>query len=203
MMRRIEKGLFVFPLILAAVVGIEGCFATSVFMKPVPNPAPMTPPEGKALIYFARPYYHATGILITIIDAKGNFIGESRASSRFARAVDPGEHLFIAWAENTAALKATVEAGKTYWVYVEPVSGLWVASRAALYAVRRGSDMWNERESYENDTKLFEVDVVPGQAHLNSQKTELDEAVKQGIETFNSYSDEEKHDATLRPEDGV
>lgn len=44
--------------------------------------------------------------------------------------------------------------------------------------------------------------AAAGQAYLNSLGNELPNAAKQGIQTYQGYSAEDKTDVTLIPEDG-
>jgi hypothetical protein len=116
--------------------------------------------------------------------------------------LEPGEHLFIVWTtEAVEALKATVAPGKTYFVEVTAKMGAFVA-RASLWAVTPRSDSWKERKSWEK-LPLLEPDAKKGQAYLDSLRGDLQDAVKRGIKTYEDYSEEEKADATLNPEDGI
>jgi hypothetical protein len=177
-----------------------GCTAKSEFMRPVTAAGPMSAPPDKALIYFVRTSSLGSAVTITIIDDQGRFVGDSLPGKRFALAVDPGQHLFIAWTEGIEALLADVAPGKVYWVEVRPKMGVWSA-RAALYAAHRQSDLWKERAGWERDTELVVADLVRGQAYLNSMPEKLAEAVRDGKAAYAGYSEADKQDATLRPQD--
>ncbi|MBN2576292.1 MAG: hypothetical protein JXP73_17150 [Deltaproteobacteria bacterium] len=191
-------------LLLAAVIGLSasGCgAATSDYMRPVAGPEPMGAPPNKARVVFVRPSSMAYKVIFTIIDQRGYFLGDSTAGARFSVFLDPGEHFFIVWTETTETAKATLAPGRTYYVEVRPKMGIWKA-RASLWAVNRKSGLMKNIPSYLSDTTVTTPDFAAGQAYLNSLGQELPNAAKQGIETFNGYSPEEKADVTLMPEDG-
>jgi hypothetical protein len=79
--------------------------------------------------------------------------------------------------------------------------GMWKA-RASLWAVNRKSGLMSQIPSYLSETKVTTTDFATGQAYLNSLGSELPNAAKKGIDTYNGYSPEDKTDVTLLPEDG-
>ena len=81
------------------------------------------------------------------------------------------------------------------------VKRFWRIAIASLFAPRRSSGS-NEIPNYLKDTTVTTSDFAAGQAYLNSLGKELPNAAKQGIETYNGYSPEDKADVTLVPEDG-
>ena len=191
-------------LLLAIGFGIfsVGCgAATSPYMKAVAGPEPAGAPADKARVVFVRPSSGALKVIFTIIDERGYFLGDSTANGRFSVFLDPGDHYFIVWTESTETVKATLAPGRTYYVEVRPKMGMWKA-RASLWAVNRKSGLMQSIPSYLTDTTVTASDFAAGQAYLNSLGNELPNAAKQGIETYNGYSPEDKADVTLLPEDG-
>jgi hypothetical protein len=187
-------------LVLGALTA--GCgTATSPYMRPVAGPEPMGAPPNKARVVFVRPSSMAYGVIFTIIDERGNFLGDSTANGRFSVFLDPGEHYFIVWTETTETAKATLAPGRTYYVEVRPKMGMWKA-RSSLWAVNRKSGLMQNIPSYLADTKVTTPDFAAGQAYLNSLGHELPDAAKKGMETYAGYSTDEKVDVTLLPEDG-
>lgn len=187
-------------LLLVSTLG-AGCTATSNYMRPLAATASPKAPDGKALVIFARPSGFARGMVFTIIDDQGNFVGDSQAYSVFGVPVDGGRHLFISWAENSAAVQVTTEPGKVYWVHVSPRIGAWIA-RAQLLVVKPGTDKWNERPEWLRDLQHLEVDRTAGQAYLDGKKEDTLDRVRRGVETFAEYNDEERAERVLKPEDG-
>jgi hypothetical protein len=191
-------------LLLAVMLGglNLGCgAATSDYMRPVTGPEPVGVPPNKARVVFVRPSSGAFKVIFTIIDERGYFLGDSTAGGRFSVFLDPGEHYFIVWTETTETVKAALAPGRTYYVEVRPKMGMWKA-RASLWAVNQKSGLMKEIPSYLKDTTVTTPDFAAGQAYLNSLGNELPNAAKQGIETYNGYSPEDKADVTLIPEDG-
>lgn len=64
---------------------------------------------------------------VLILDDRGRFQTEVWSNAYSAIQVDPGEHVFLAWAENTSILRATVVAGRVYYVEVatDGIGGWW------------------------------------------------------------------------------
>jgi len=177
-----------------------GCAATSDYMKPVVTPTARTAPADKALVWIARPSNMANRVIFQVMDEKGKFIGDAVPGSRFAVLMDPGEHMLIVWSESQEALKGTFAAGKTYYVQVNAKMGAWKA-RASLYAVKKGTDLWKEKDSWK-DLPVLEVDTAKGQAYFDSIKVDVDDALLNGKKQFEGYSAEDKKDVVLVAEDG-
>jgi len=198
---KIAKGMLLFGFVFGLLT--SGCgAATSEYMKPVAGPEPQGAPPNKARVVFVRPSGGAWKVIFTIIDERGYFLGDSTAGGRFSVYLDPGEHYFIVWTETTETVKATLAPGRTYYVEVRPKMGMWKA-RASLWAVNRKSGLMQSIPSYLSDTTVTTPDFAAGQAYLNSLGNELPNAAKQGIETYNAYSPDDKADVTLMPEDGT
>lgn len=92
----------------------------------VEGPGYAPPSEGKAVIYMLR--VSALGFAINFEYFHENqFIGQSKGVSYIRYEVDPGEHLFWASAENQHFITVNAEAGKTYFMYIDVVMGMWKA----------------------------------------------------------------------------
>lgn len=74
-----------------------------------------SPPEGKALVTFLRPSALAKSSQVAIWDDE-RFVGMLLARTYVQYVAEPGEHVFMAVGFNKAYLKATLQAGKTYYV---------------------------------------------------------------------------------------
>ncbi len=197
----LTKKILLFVVALGALNA--GCgAATSEYMRPVVGPEPAGVPPNKARVVFVRPSGMANKVIFTIIDQRGYFLGDSTAGGRFSVFVDPGDHYFIVWTETTETVKASLAPGRTYYVEVRPKMGMWKA-RASLWAVNRKSGLMQSIPSYLSDTTVTTTDFAAGQAYLNSLGNELPDAAKQGIQTYEGYSPEDKADVTLMPEDGL
>ena len=179
-----------------------GCAGTSDYMRPTLAPLDALPPPGTAAVVFVRPSGWFYSVVMTILDDQGRFIGDSTADSCFAVPVPAGKHLFIGWAENTAALQADLAPGRVYFVEVAPRLGWWTA-RVQLLAVTPHSEQWGKLKEWVSDCDKFRADEAGGQAYLNSRRDAAAEHVRRGKEKLGEYDGEELEARTLRPNDGV
>jgi hypothetical protein len=161
----------------------------------------MAPPNA-ALVVFVRPSGYASGVATTILDDQGAFLGDSIAGSQFAVLVPPGPHLFLAWAENTAPLVATVLAGRVYYVEVAPKLGFWTP-RVHLLAINPRTDSWRELSLWMSQSNQLIPDITAGQAYLNERQADVAERIRRARERIGELDPEELAERTLRPEDGV
>jgi hypothetical protein len=159
------------------------------------------PPEDGATVVFIRPSGFAPSTLVTVIDDRGRFIGQSSKQSHFAVNLPAGPHVFIAWAENTAALKADLAPGKTYFVEVAPKMGAFSA-RAHLLAVTPKSESWSKLPEWLSQTAGYTPDRTAGQAFLDAKHDDTLERVRRGIDALAKYSPEELAERMIRAEDG-
>lgn len=156
----------------------------------------------RATVVFVRPSGYAPGLVVTILDDGGRFIGDALASSYFVHRTAPGEHTFIGWAENTSALSANVEAGKIYFVEVEVKLGA-LSARSHLKALTPRSERWAERDAWLQDGQELEVDEDGGQAYLDGRREDVEERIRRGREALSLYSPAELAERTLAPNDGT
>lgn len=164
----------------------------------VPNAAPR---PGMASVVFLRPSSYGGVVVMTIIDDKGRFVGDSTASSCFATQMPPGKYTLIGWAENTAAVTAELAADKVYYVEVAPKMGVWSA-RVQLLALTPRSENWDEVGGWLAECERFTSDEPSGQAYLNGRKEDVQERIRRGLEILTEYTPEELSKRVLRPEDG-
>lgn len=108
-------------LLLATALLTGGC-ASSMML---PTEAFTAGPD-YAVVNFLRPSSFGGAIKFGIWDRE-EFIGIVTPKSYVQYKASPGEHLFMARAENWSVIKATVEAGKTYYIIAEPKMGVWKA----------------------------------------------------------------------------
>ncbi|MEO8905726.1 MAG: hypothetical protein ABI488_24570 [Polyangiaceae bacterium] len=193
-------GLWLLFALLLAVA--TGCTATSDYMRPTLAPLDAPPPPGTAAVVFVRPSGWASSVVMTILDDQGRFIGDSTADSCFVTPVPAGKHLFIGWAENTAALQADLEPGRVYFVEVSSRLGWWSA-RVQLLAVTPHSAQWGKLKDWVSDCDKFRPDEAGGQAYLSSRRDATAEHVRRGKEKLGDYDSEELAERTLHPADGV
>ncbi len=125
-------------LTLAVFLTVSGC--TSSMMKPA-TPREV-PASSEALVTFLRPSYFGGAIQFGIWNAD-RFVGILEAGSYLQITVPPGEHLFLARAENWSYVQANLEAGREYFILAKVFPGVWKA-RVAFDPVRRGDPQTDE-----------------------------------------------------------
>jgi hypothetical protein len=185
----------------ALALGAFGCAGSSKYMREATGAAPFAAPADKAGVIFVRPSGMAFGMKFAILDQKGNWLGDAVAKSHFGVTLPPGEYMFVAWAENTAALKATVAAGKKYYVKVDPEMGFGSA-RVSLYAVTKRNKEWAEVEGWMRETVHLEP-LPSGAENIAARGEDTAKRVKAAQENWASYSAADKEERTLRAEDGL
>jgi len=93
------------------------------------------PSPGKALIYFMRTSNYGWMMPSPVYD-NDKYIGSiameigvsgfvAKKKTHIAYETDPGKHMFTVYSENVDFLPAELAAGKTYYVQVRPVMGIW------------------------------------------------------------------------------
>lgn len=183
-------------------LAVAGCSAHSDYMQPVQAPKLPTPASDKATVVFVRPSGFGSAILVTVLDDKGKFMGDSLPSSYFVRTLDPGDYLFISWAENTDGLKAHLEPGKVYFVEVEIKMGA-LSARSHLKALKPKSENWPKREEWLTESTQLSVDEGGGQAYLERRKEDVTERIRRAHEAMTKYDPEETGERTLVAADGI
>jgi len=165
---------------------------------PIPNVAP----PNAALVVFVRPSSYASRDLATILDEQGAFLGDSVAETQFAVACPPGQHLFLAWSQNTAPLSANLLPGRVYYVEVSPRPGFF-SSRVQLLAITPRSNNWNQLGTWLSESTQLVPDMAAGQAYLNGRGDAVRERIRRARERMSELDAEERAARTLQPEDGV
>jgi hypothetical protein len=109
-------------LFAAGILLISGC-ASSLMMKVPPMDAP---DDRHAVVTFVRPSFFGGAIQFGIWDSE-NFVGILSAGSYVQYLAEPGEHLFLARAENWSYVKADLQGGKKYFILGKVFPGVWKA----------------------------------------------------------------------------
>jgi len=131
-MRSFQKCLLLFLFLVVACVVLSGCGSTVMM-----NSSRISSPEtGYALVTFLRPSAIGGAIKFSIWDSE-KFVGVLTRKSYIQYQAQPGEHVFIARAENWSFVKANLEPGKKYYIIGRVVPGVWKA-RVALDPIGKG-----------------------------------------------------------------
>jgi len=82
----------------------------------------LQPDEQHAVVTFVRPSAFAFAIEVSMWDGE-HFFGMLNSKKVLSYKAAPGEHLFVAHADNWSYLKANLEAGKHYYVVAKMFPG--------------------------------------------------------------------------------
>lgn len=119
-------------IILVGFLTLTGC--ASSMMQPAVLQS--TPESSEALVTFLRPSYFGGAIQFGIWDSD-RFVGILEPGSYVQILVPPGEHVFLARAENWSYVHAELEAGRQYFILAKVFPGIWKA-RVAYDPIRQG-----------------------------------------------------------------
>jgi hypothetical protein len=97
------------------------------------------PPAGKALVNFHRPSKWGGAERFAIFSGDGAVLVDLPGAAQFQHVCDPGEHLFLAWADQASVVKAELEAGKVYDIMVDISMG-WVRGNIKLIPLAKDDD---------------------------------------------------------------
>ncbi len=175
--------------IVFVVMALTSCARITPYMKQ--DGTLLQPPEDKALVRFMSP--KAVGYLF---DSE-KYIAYMVPKTQFDYLTEPGKHLFIASMENKAFLEADLEGGKTYYVFLRVIMGVW-RSRVGFIAVNDGSEYWSKIPDYEAGLlKLTpDMEAIDKWEALNKHKaTAL-------VEQYEPVWKEQYNWEKLNPEDG-
>jgi hypothetical protein len=109
-------------LFAAGILLMSGC-ASSLMTKVPPMDAP---DDRHAVVTFVRPSFFGGAIQFGIWDSE-KFVGILSAGSYVQYLAEPGEHLFLARAENWSYVKADLQGGKKYFILGKVFPGVWKA----------------------------------------------------------------------------
>ena len=192
---------YVAAVLLVCPLAAMGCAGSSDYMADVKSPAALAAPADKAGVVFVRPSGLGFAINFAVLDQNGTWIGDAVAKAHFAVMLPPGDYMFVGWAENTAALKATVAAGRLYYVQVVPTMGFGSA-HVRLEALTPRSADWSQLNTWLGETKRLES-LPAGVAHIQERHEDAMKRVASARENWDGYSAEDKELRTLRVGDGV
>jgi hypothetical protein len=133
---------------------LSGC--TSPVMRPTDEV--LKPNNHFAIINFIRPSGGAPAVMFEMWD-KENFVGVLTTNSYIQYRASPGEHTFLAFAENYSVIKANLLPGKTYYVKAFVVPG-WLKGNVIIVPLQ-AQDKGDGKEIDDWMTKLKPIAVDP------------------------------------------
>jgi hypothetical protein len=186
--------------VLAVV--LVACGASSKYMTELKVPQAIQVVPDQATVVFIRPSSYAKPKKHLIVDHTGRFLGEGWGSTYFAVTMPPGEYTFISHSEGTPALKATVEAGKIYYVEVGMVIGAW-SPRARLFAIGPQREQWAELPQWLAESDMLAPSPTGAQLFMQKEGEDIGEVIQKGLANYAEYDPEDRQKRTLLPTDGV
>jgi hypothetical protein len=116
---------------LAALVALVSTGCSSIPKTTVLATRISQPPPGKALVNFHRPSNYGGNRLVPIFDGNGKILMDLPGKTLFQHVCNPGEQVYIVWADHVTVLKAELAPDKTYDVMVDIGMG-WVQANIVL-----------------------------------------------------------------------
>lgn len=197
------KKLFLVTALIMSTI-MNGYCGVSKYMKKVEGGAEIAATPNKATIVFMRPSSMAFAIQAPVIDITGAenvLVGIVSSKTKVAYKVDAGEHLFAVGGESADMMKATVEAGKIYYVVVGPRMGMWKA-RFVLDPIRKNEVKENAKlAEWLKDCTLMEM-ADSAQEWLKENTKSLNKKREKCLKAWGKAGEKEKSDGTLAVEDG-
>jgi hypothetical protein len=167
------------------------------------------PEPGKALVLFLRPSSVGFAIASSVYDAPDEdtrFIGVVRSKQKMAYQAEPGVHRFMVIAENADFMDATLEAGKTYYVLIQPRMGVWKA-RFSLFPVHNHADPGDTLQSPDFPKWNAKAELVAtspaGLAWYEENKASVAEKKADYLVKWNRMLASDRAELVLHPHDGV
>jgi hypothetical protein len=154
---------------IVVVVMLSGC-ATSSMMKPAEV---IKPRPDYAVVNFMRPAFMGNAIMFGMWDGE-DLVGILTYKKYIPYKATPGEHIFMARAENWAVIKANLKAGKTYNVLVSPHMG-FMKARVGMEVLKpddKRIDEWLAK------LPANAVDPAQRDAYVKDRLNDVREAVK-------------------------
>lgn len=186
---------------------MAGCATQSDLMQ-VSTQTKFEPTKDKALIVFVRPSMFGGAIQSSVyeVGAKSDKLaGIVSAKTKTAYLTDPGEKLFMVIGENADFMKATLDAGKTYYALVSPRMGVWKARFSLLPIHNDATSKYNTQsdEFKEWISTSNYVETSPAAyAWYESKKAEINEKKAEYMEKWNAMLPADKEVLTLHAKDG-
>jgi hypothetical protein len=162
------------------MLGLLLCFCVSCAGKTIMVPSHQIlhePPQGSAIVTFIRATQFGGLIDFGIWDGD-QFIGVIEPHKFIQYIARPGEHIFLARAENWSYVKANLEAGKKYYILTNVGPGV-LKARVYLIPVTKEQKGYTQSDINEWMGKFEPISVDPGQLenYRNSRITHIREAV--------------------------
>lgn len=163
----------------------------------------LTPNTDQALIIFMRSSFMGSAISASLFDVTGEntkFIGIMYNKTKVIYDVAPGEYTFMVIGESADFLKATVEAGKTYYALITPRMGAWKA-RFSFRPLRQSDLESAEFPKWDSATSLVE-NTPQSEEWAQNNAEDIEGKRARNWPAWCELSPEMQDQMTLKAEDG-
>lgn len=185
---------------LSMLIGVSAYAGSDLMVK---MDRTIAPKPDQALIIFMRKASIGAAISSSIFDVTTNetkLIGVFKNKVKCCYDVAPGEHLFMVVGESADFLKATVKAGKTYYVRVTPRMGFNKA-RFSLKPFRQSELGGDDFVQMDSGTELKEI-TPAGEEWARKNAPDIEQKRIRYWEAWGKLSPELQDSMTLYAEDG-
>jgi hypothetical protein len=200
MIRKVFRIALSFILIMA-LFGVTGYAARVKLMEE--SDRQLTPQPDQALIVFMRSSFVGSAISASIFDVtdkETKFVGIMYNATKVCYDVAPGEYIFMVIGESADFMKATVEAGKTYYALITPRPGAWKA-RFSFKPLRRSDLESADFAKWDSKTKLVK-NTSDSEAWAGENAEDIEEKRAEVWPEWCELPFEEQDEMTLKLEDG-
>lgn len=180
--------LVLIPLITS---GCSSAGSIMIEVEPISGPQ-----QGKALVTLIRPSYVGGAIAFGMWDGD-NLIGVLQAGKRIQYETTPGEHYFLARAENWSCVKAELAANRHYVIKANPFMGVWKA-RIALDPITKGD---YEQRGQLDDVKKWLAKLKPVKVDPQGAEAYAQPRREQVLEAQANFKAGQGRYETLTPHD--
>jgi hypothetical protein len=176
-------------------------------MAEAPASGPITAAADSATVVFLRPWPGEVlgdfNVAIAVLDQDGNWLGDAIARSLFSVQLPPGEHMFVSWSTNTAAIMATLSAGRVYYVELYGKASFVGEPETAMEALTPRNSDWKNLPDWLSGTRRLVPVPAAGKPYFEGRKQDAATRVNAARENWAGYNAGEKRLRTLEAEDGV
>jgi hypothetical protein len=192
-------------LVVLPIIAVTGCGPVpSYYMKRQQVAQRVETSSETATVVFLRPTGGLAGLEAPVLDAAGALLGTNCVKSYFALQVPPGEHTFH-MIDGAAALKATVAAGRIYFVEVSPIGWMGIFIYR-LFALTPSSKNWDKLPEWLAGSALLTRDEAALATLANSYRTnnlDVSGEIQKSLARHAAFDAENRALRTLRADDGV
>lgn len=199
-------------ILLVVVILLLGFTVYADFGYMAKSDRALTPEPEQALIVFVRPkpslgkalWTDDYGQAISLYDVSGEdtkFMGILYKKTKICYDLDPGEYTFMVVGEAADFMKATVAAGKTYYVLLSPRLGVWKA-RFSFQPLRQ-SDLTSDKFSKWNSKNDLIANTPESEKWYSEKAAEIATKKEEYFSEWTELSEETLASMTLNIEDGI